>query len=857
MHLVALFLFLMAVILTLSTAARYHSWEVSYRWVHWIGFAVWLIVYAYLHRQTAVKLTDRDPYLLPLTSILTGWGLLFIWRLSPDYGLRQTVWLVIGGLVLTAAIRFPDLLNFLKRYKYFWLVSGLLITLLTFFFGTYPGGIGPHLWLGCCGLYFQPTELLKFLLIVYLAAYLADRLAVSFSLVQVILPSIFLTGAAFLILVAQRDLGTAVLFIFLFTVIFYITTARKRIVLISAIFLTIAGAAGYFLFDVVRLRITAWLNPWLDPSGRSYQIVQSLIAFASGGLIGRGPGLGSPGVVPVAQADFIFAAIGEEMGLLGTAGLVLIVSLLLLRGMRIALGANQLYQRFMAVGLTILLTGQSLLIIGGNLRLLPLTGVTLPFVSYGGSSLVTSFLCLSLLLLISDRPEPDPAPIGNIKPYLFLSGSLLGGLALVVVLNGWWSIWRNTDLVNRNDNPRWNINDLYVKRGSLLDRDGSLINSSQGASGTFSRVYNYPSLGPVVGYTNSTYGRSGLEDSLDPYLRGLQANPASLVTWYNLLYGQPPPGLDVRLSLSLTTQKKADDLLGDNSGAIVVINAQSGEILAMASHPAFDPNHLSDLWSKLIVDPKTPLLNRATQGLYSPGSILGPFFLAEAYKLNQLPAIPTQLERPFNNALIGCSIPATSSTPGWPEIAGNGCPQAILALASQMDESQVSSLYLKLGFYDSPVLPLPQARINNKTNAVNLENFILGQEGLSVTPLQMALAAATLSNQGERPAPRLATAVDTSQQGWIILTSANKPVQALPISQADSAASELSDGNSPFWRAVGTAQNGPGKVVTWAIGGTLPGWKGAPIAIAVLLEQNDPALARQITATLLETVQNP
>lgn len=857
MQLAALFLFLMAVILTLSTAARFHSWNVSYRWMHWIGFIVWVIVYAYLHRQTALRLTDRDPYLLPLAAILTGWGLLFIWRLSPDYGLRQTVWLVIGAIILTVAIRFPDLLNFLQRYKYLWLVGGLLITLLTFFFGTYPGGIGPHLWLGCCGLYFQPTELLKILLIVYLAAYLADRLVVSFSLVQVILPSIILTGAAFLILVAQRDLGTAVLFIFLFTVIFYITTGRKRIVLISAIFLAIASAAGYFLFDVVRLRITAWLNPWLDPSGRSYQIVQSLIAFASGGLIGRGPGLGSPGVVPVAQADFIFAAIGEEMGLLGTAGLILIISLLLLRGMRIALGANQLYQRFMAVGLTILLTGQSLLIIGGNLRLLPLTGVTLPFVSYGGSSLVTSFLCLSLLFLISDRPEPDPAPVANIRPYLFLSGTLLGGLVLAAGLNGWWSIWRSTDLVNRIDNPRWNINDQYVKRGSLLDRDGTLINSSQGSPGSYTRVYNYPSLGPIIGYTNPSYGRSGLEDSLDPYLRGLQANPASLVTWYDLLYGQPPPGLDVRLSLSLIIQKKADDLLKDNSGAVVVLNAQTGEILAMASHPTFDPNQLSNLWPKLVVDPKTPLLNRATQGLYSPGTILGPFFLAEAYQSNQLPALPSQLERIFNNTVVGCSLPATAANLGWPAIAGNGCPQAILTLASQMDESGVSSLYQKLGFYDTPVLPLPQATLHNKTNAVNLDNYILGQEGLSVTPLQMALAAATLSNQGERPAPRLATAVDTSQQGWIILTNNNQSVQALPISQAASAAEELAAGTEPFWQAVGSAQNGPGKIVTWAIGGTLPGWKGAPIAITVLLEQDNPILAKRIAETLLETMQNP
>lgn len=857
LQLATLFLFIMAVVLTLSPAARLHEWAVSYRWMHWIGFGVWLAVFVYCHRQISRLLPDRDPYLLPLVGILTGWGLLFIWRLSPTYGMRQTIWLILGAAVLILGIRTPKVINYLQRYKYLWLVGSLILTLLTFFLGTYPGGIGPHLWLGCCGLYMQPTEPLKLLLIVYLAAYLADRLPLSLNLAQTILPSIILTGAAFLILVTQRDLGTAVLLIALFTVIFYIATGRKRIVLISTAFLLISGVAGYGLFDVVRLRVTAWLNPWLDPSGRSYQIVQSLIAFASGGILGQGPGLGNPGIVPVAHADFIYTAIGEETGLLGTTGLILILAILILRGLRIAMHSSQLYHRYLAVGITTLLTGQALLIIGGNLRLFPLTGVTLPFVSYGGSSLVTSFICLTLLFLISDQADLEPALLTNVRPYLYLGGALLAGMAAAMIFNGWWSVWQGPGLVERNDNPRRTINDLYVRRGSLLDRDGKPIDISQGSSGSFNRRYNYPRLGPVTGYTNPSFGLSGLESSLDPYLRGLQGNPASQVSWASLLYGQPPAGLDVRLSLSLSIQKKADDLLENHPGAIVLLNAQTGEILAMASHPSFDPNNLSAIWSKLIVNPQVPLLNRATQGLYSPGTILGPFFLAEAYLTKALPAIPSQLEAPFNNTLLTCTPALQSTTPEWANVVSSGCPQGILTLATSMNENDVSNLYQKLGFFETPILPLPMTQARNKTTVDKLNDYILGQEGISVTPLQMALAAAALSNQGLRPVPRLAMAVNTPQQGWVILPTSDHPVQAIPIDQAESAALTLSVNNEPLWQSVGSAQNGPGKVVTWYIGGTLPGWKGAPIAAAVVLEESNPELARTIGQSLLEATQTP
>ncbi len=364
LRLAALFLLLTGAILTLAPAVRLHSWIAPYRWQHWVGFATWLVAFAVIHRESRRWLPDRDGFLIPVAALLTGWGLMTIWRLSPEFGLRQTIWLAVCSAVFLIGMRIPGLLPLLKRYKYLWLVSGLAITALTFMFGTYPGGTGPRLWLGCCGFYLQPSEPLKLLLIIYLAAYLADSILINFSLVRLLAPTLALLGIASAVLVGQRDLGTATLVLFLYAAILYLATGLKRVAIASVLLIAAGAVAGYLGFDVVRLRVDAWINPWLDPGGRSYQIVQSLISIAAGGLFGKGPGLGSPGLVPVAHSDFIFSAMTEETGLAGAIAILLLVCLVFTRGMRTAFRAPEPYQRILAAGLTCFLTAQSLLIIG-------------------------------------------------------------------------------------------------------------------------------------------------------------------------------------------------------------------------------------------------------------------------------------------------------------------------------------------------------------------------------------------------------------------------------------------------------------------------------------------------------------
>jgi len=797
LELAALFLFLYSLILSLSPAARARSWAVDYRWSHWLGFVLWAGLTALAHYQLRRRLPDSDPYLLPLAALLSGGGMLTVWRLDSNLGLRQALWLVVSLGIFILGLRLPADLRFLRRYKYLWLTGGLLLTALTLVLGTNPLGDGPRLWLGCCGFYFQPSEPLKLLLIVYLAAYLAGAMPINLRPWPLLAPTLVVTGLALLLLLVQRDLGTASIFIVLYTIVLYIASGRKRVLLVSLAGLGMAGLAGYFLFDVIRLRVDAWLNPWLDPSGHSYQIVQSLMAVANGGIGGRGPGMGSPSLVPISISDFIFSAISEESGLVGTIGLFALLGLFLARGMSVALRASDSFRRLLAAGLTAYLVAQSLLIIGGNLRLLPLTGVTLPFVSYGGSSLLTSYLSLLLLLLISSQPEDEPAPLPRPQPYLIVTGMLGLGLIAASLANGWWAVWRGPDLLARTDNARRAISDRYVQRGSLLDRNSTPINLTQGESGSYTRVYSYPDLAPIAGYTNPIYGQAGLEASLDPYLRGLQGNPASLIWWDHLLYGQPPPGLDVRLTIDLDLQRIADALLGEHAGALVLLNAQSGEILVMASHPTYDPNKLDEEGDSLAQDPGAPLLDRAGQGLYPVGTVPTPFLFAAGLSENA----------PHNDLI---------------------------------------QLYDALGFYTTPELRLPVAVASTTSGE------------LRVSPLQMALAAAALSNQGILPAPRLAMAVDTPQQGWVILPTLGEPVQALSAQSASSTAESLMVSGQPFWQASGKGvETQEHKTITWYLAGTLPDWQGTPLAMVIVIEEDNPTFTEYLGQTLLQEALQP
>ena len=360
-------------------------------------------------------LPDRDPFLFPLAFLLTGWGIVMIERLAPAFAERQSIWLFLSviALVLTAGLEYP--MRWLRNYRYVLLLVGLALLVATILLGRNPSGFGPQLWLGFGEVFFQPSEALKIILIAFLASYLGEQYPLRQAAThmdgpefspQILGPIVLMWGLSIVVLVWQQDLGTAVIFFAIFLVLLYVTSGQLWILLSGVLLMLVAGLAAYELFSVVQLRIDVWLEPWPEASTRAYQIVQSLMAFGSGSVFGQGIGQGAPDFIPVVHSDFIFAAIAEEFGLLGVTAIVAAVAIIVARGLLIAIGQYQRpFYSLLAVGISVALGIQSLLIMGGALKLVPLTGVTLPFVSYGGSSLLVCYIMVGLLLRLSTNQK--------------------------------------------------------------------------------------------------------------------------------------------------------------------------------------------------------------------------------------------------------------------------------------------------------------------------------------------------------------------------------------------------------------------------------------------------------------------
>jgi len=362
-------------------------------------------------------LPNRDPLIFPIVMLMTGWGIVLIDRLAPTFADRQSIWLVVSLAAMIFSAAYSPLLRWIRAYRYLLLIGGIILLLSTILLGSNPSGIigSPQLWLGFGNIFFQPSEALKVILVAFLASYLSEQYPAmraqsklkvgnerAWLSPRILGPIILMWSLSIIIVVWQRDLGTAAIFFAVFLFLLYAASGQMMILLGGSVLLSIAGFVAYNLFSVVELRVDIWLNPWAEANGRAYQIVQSLMAFAAGGIFGEGIGQGSPTYIPVVHSDFIFSALAEEYGLLGVLLLIALIAIFIMRGLRIAVQhQNRPFYALLAIGLSMLIAVQSLLIMGGVLKLLPLTGVTLPYMSYGGSSLLMSFIIAGLLLRLS------------------------------------------------------------------------------------------------------------------------------------------------------------------------------------------------------------------------------------------------------------------------------------------------------------------------------------------------------------------------------------------------------------------------------------------------------------------------
>ena len=391
-----------------------------------LGYAVFFFgLYLVAHIVARFTVPQADPYLLPVAGLLTAIGLTEIYRLGPGDAFRQGLWIVIGvGVFAVTLLALRRDYRALESYKYLFGLAAILLLFLPLVPGIGLQINGARLWVHVGSMQFQPGELGKIALIVFLAAYLREKREV---LAQGRLkdwgPLLVIWGGAMLVLFATDDLGSALLYYGIFLGILYVATARVRFVAIACALFLAGAFAVYQGTPHVQERVTNWISPWsthkiacpfngkmeFRQDCQSYQEVQSLYSIAHGGFGGTGLGSGTftntdgNQVIPDLNTDFIYSALAQELGLVGASALLLLYMMFVLRGFRIALSASDGFSKLLASGLTFGFALQTFIIVGGVLRVIPLTGITLPLVSYGGSSIVSNFLLLAGLMLVSNR----------------------------------------------------------------------------------------------------------------------------------------------------------------------------------------------------------------------------------------------------------------------------------------------------------------------------------------------------------------------------------------------------------------------------------------------------------------------
>lgn len=649
------------------------------------GTALFILAFFLMHGLLRKAAPDADPFLLPLVAFLSGLGLMMVYTVKDPY--RDTFVFVsqVWGIALygSIALAFPLLRVFaripLRRYQYAYAVVSAGLMLLLIGAGGGPGDVHIRVF------GFEPVEIIKVLLVFFVVSYLAERRGALGDLKSALprardfAPLALIYACTLFLFVIVRDLGPAVLLFGAFLALLYLATQRAIYPLVGTVLLLLAAFVGYKLhFGFFATRVTMWLHPWDNPERLGAQLAQGLWGMATGGLDGSGLGLGTPGLMPRAGSDLVFASLGEELGLIGTLSVLIVYTLLIARGFRIALRAVTEFDRLLAAGLTTLLALQTMIIVGGVTGLVPLTGITLPFISFGASSLVANFFSIGLLLHLShktlpanvaDRVSPEWARAARrvalgCGTYLLLGIGVLRLMDVQGVRNVQTATHplltpdrdqivqgrlRPGERMRPHVNPRLTAYADAIPRGKIVDRNGLTLardatEREAGATGLLTpdgRPRVYPGGAACAHLLLAVEAAPSATNPLgrNAVLRGFPTF-ADLLPAYRhrfLPYGPRPKGGNVRLSIVLADQQAATDALTHyaaqvrdrrtgrpkEKGAAVLLNAATGEVLAAATVPTFDPQTLTaDEWNRLHTaqDKKNTLLNRALAGLYPPGS---------------------------------------------------------------------------------------------------------------------------------------------------------------------------------------------------------------------------------------------
>ena len=908
---------------------------------------------------------QADQLLLPWLGLIGGIGLATLYRLpTPSYWdsvsgrlvyatgnmayvERQATFLMMGiGLAVLIAVT-PRLLAWLRDHRFVAIMLGLGLLAAAALFGREAAAGGPRVSLNLGLFQFQPSELIKLLFVIYLASYLRviqpHLKRLTYTPLRILpvphmnqlLPILLILGSGLTFLVLMSDLGSALLLIILLPLLLYAAVPRHvfwymAITVLFSAYLLWSGlnwlplnseqtnqplaTITNLLPDRVSdgwLRVEERVANYQDPWGSctevnncaSYQTLHALYAVAAGGLTGSGPGQGMPGqaIIPFVHTDMVYALLVEEWGLLGAGALLLLYWLFIRRGLTIAQRQTDPFSHLLAVGIVAIFALQLFIIIGGTINLIPLTGITVPFLSYGGSSVIVNSLMVGLLLSLSAQTDGQHLSYATHERLLQMHRFLALGFVLLLVGTAYWSLWKgpqlsvafaepsplNDNLVARQREAAW-LN--RVERGRILAADGTVLVNNRDNG----RYYHLPSAVHILGQVDGLgRGLSGLEAAYNDALLGRGRYDWPTI-WAQQTAGHWQ-GNDLQTTIDPRWQQAAHTHLGHHQGAVVVLDAQTGAVLAMVSHPLYDPGVINSpaAIDELNRSAATPFLNRATEGLFPPGSTFKTVTGAAA--LTTGIAEPTTVynfsqdiwywegNRTCHRQWVGGAVISSCNSERRQMSFSEGFADSdnvlFAQLAVELGRETFWEQTAAFGFgqtipFDLPVTPSQLAGDPlwlDEPGQLAMSGF--GQARVQATPLQMALVAAAVANEGQLPTPYLVERIidpterplhQTKPQPWqralsqpVAQQMAEVMVESVEIGWASSAAVEglVVGGKTGTAEWSGTPQGRPPHA--WFIGfAEMP--DGQLVAIAVLAEMagEGSLVAAPIAGAILAEMQN-
>lgn len=725
-----------------------------------------VVVFSFLVLMRAIY-PKTNRLILNHTAMLLSVSFVILTRLSLTRSIRQ---FAIVAVSLIIALLIPMLskhIMLLRKCRYLFAVTGILILGAVLITGSITNG--SKLAFSIMGVSFQPSEFIKMIYVLFLAGMLYRAEKIRHILISTVLAAIHV-----LILAASRDLGSALIFYIVYVVMLYIATTRKRYLILGLGGAAVASYVAFLLFSHVQVRVDAWLNPWDDINNTGYQIAQSLFAIGTGSWFGMGVGGGMPNTIPYVEQDFVFSAICEEFGVIYGICLILVCLNLFLEIVHIAYRCKDRFMRLSAYGLGTTYIFQLFLTIGGNIKFIPLTGVTLPLISYGGSSVLATLMMLSLVqslyqkhsTVLDEEMEEEKTPT---LPISIVSGAFVCLFAAMSVYLAHYVYFDSAKVINNTYNTkRQEVLASKTIRGDILAADGTVLATTVKEKQGERRYYPYSEMfAHAVGYAE--YGRMGVEQSANIYL--VSSDVSLTQKLQDNLDDEKHMGNTVYTTFDTQLQRVAYNALGIYEGAIIVTEPTTGKILAMVSKPDFDPNMISEDWESIIQDEGSSILvNRVSQGLYPPGSTFKILTALEYMKENadDYADYAYECNGSFSkdDSTIRCYHGTKHGSVDFVTSFAKSCNSSFANIGLELNRKEFAETLDRLLFNkEMPVdFITNQSRIHlsEDISDSNMIQAAIGQGTTQMTPLHLSMITSMIANNGEMMVPYMIERIETA-----------------------------------------------------------------------------------------------